>query len=65
MRLEKSALTFDDFIPLAIDILETNPNAHHRWCGPVQHLIVDEYQDVNRGQQRLLELPAYGSLNHA
>jgi len=59
-RLEKSALTFDDFIPLAIDILETNPNAHHRWCGPVQHLIVDEYQDVNRGQQRLLELLADG-----
>jgi DNA helicase-2/ATP-dependent DNA helicase PcrA len=60
MRLEKSALTFDDFIPLAIEILETNPDAHHRWCGPVQHLIVDEYQDVNRGQQRLLELLADG-----
>jgi DNA helicase-2/ATP-dependent DNA helicase PcrA len=60
IRLEKSALTFDDFIPLAIDILESNLNAHHRWCGPVQHLIVDEYQDVNRGQQRLLELLADG-----
>jgi DNA helicase-2/ATP-dependent DNA helicase PcrA len=60
MRLRKSALTFDDFIPLAIDILETNPHAHQRWCGPVQHLIVDEYQDVNRGQQRLLELLADG-----
>jgi len=56
MRLEKSALTFDDFIPLAIDILETNTNARKRWCGPVEYLIVDEYQDVNYGQQRLLEL---------
>jgi DNA helicase-2/ATP-dependent DNA helicase PcrA len=56
MRLEKSALTFDDFVPLAIDILETNTNARMRWCGPVEYLIVDEYQDVNFGQQRLLEL---------
>ena len=56
MRLEKSALTFDDFVPLAIDVLESNAIAHKRWCGPVEHLIVDEYQDVNYGQQRLLEL---------
>jgi DNA helicase-2/ATP-dependent DNA helicase PcrA len=56
MRLEKSALTFDDFIPMSIDILETNANARQRWCGPVEYLIVDEYQDVNYSQQRLLEL---------
>jgi len=56
MRLEKSALTFDDFISMAVEILETNANARKRWCGPVEHLIVDEYQDVNYGQQRLLEL---------
>jgi len=60
MRLEKSALTFDDFIPLAIDILETNAQARRRWCGSVEYLIVDEYQDVNHGQQRLLELLADG-----
>jgi DNA helicase-2/ATP-dependent DNA helicase PcrA len=56
MRLEKSALTFDDFIPMGVDILETNTVARKRWCGPVEYLIVDEYQDVNYGQQRLLEL---------
>jgi DNA helicase-2/ATP-dependent DNA helicase PcrA len=56
MRLEKSALTFDDFIPLAIDILESNSNAYERWCRPTAYLIVDEYQDINRGQQRLIEL---------
>jgi DNA helicase-2/ATP-dependent DNA helicase PcrA len=59
-RLEKCALTFDDFIPLAIDYLETNEAARQRWCGPVEHLIVDEYQDVNHGQQRLLELLSGG-----
>jgi DNA helicase-2/ATP-dependent DNA helicase PcrA len=56
MRLEKSAVTFDDFIPMAVEILETNASARKRWCGPVEYLIVDEYQDVNYGQQRLLEL---------
>ena len=60
MRLERCALTFDDFIPLAIDYLETNEAARQRWCGPVDHLIVDEYQDVNHGQQRLLELLSGG-----
>jgi DNA helicase-2/ATP-dependent DNA helicase PcrA len=60
MRLEKSALTFDDFIPLVVDILENNTNARRRWCGPVEYLIVDEYQDVNRGQQCLLELLTEG-----
>lgn len=58
LRLEKSALTFDDFIPLAIDILESNVQARRRWCGAVEYLIVDEYQDVNHCQQRLLELLA-------
>lgn len=56
MRLEKSALCFDDFIPMAIEILECNIGARKRWCGPVEYLIIDEYQDVNYGQQRLLEL---------
>lgn len=60
LRLERSALTFDDFIPLAIDFLETNTVARQRYCGPVEHLIVDEYQDVNHGQQRLLELLSGG-----
>ncbi len=60
MRLERCALTFDDFVPLAIDYLETNDSARHQWCGPVDHLIIDEYQDVNHGQQRLLELLSGG-----
>jgi DNA helicase-2/ATP-dependent DNA helicase PcrA len=60
MRLEKSALTFDDFIPMALEILESNANARNRWCGPVEYLIVDEYQDVNYGQQHLLELLSDG-----
>jgi DNA helicase-2/ATP-dependent DNA helicase PcrA len=58
LRLEKAALTFNDFVPLAIDILENNPRVYERWCRELRHLIIDEYQDINFGQQRLIELLA-------
>ncbi len=57
-RQSQEALTYDDFIPTAIDILENNPSFYRRFCGNIQHLIVDEYQDVNLGQQTLIELLA-------
>jgi DNA helicase-2/ATP-dependent DNA helicase PcrA len=58
LRLASFALTFDDFIPLAVDILENDSHAYHRWCKDLRFIIVDEYQDVNYGQQRLIELLA-------
>ena len=58
LRKVENALTFDDFIPLAIHLLEGNEYLRQRWCYDLQHLIVDEYQDINYGQQRLIELLA-------
>jgi len=58
LRSASFALTFDDFIPLAIQILESDPHAYRQWCGELHTIIVDEYQDVNYGQQRLIELLA-------
>ena len=53
-RNQSNALTYDDFIPMAIDTL-----IYESEKGPtLQALIVDEYQDVNYGQQRLLQLLA-------
>jgi DNA helicase-2/ATP-dependent DNA helicase PcrA len=57
-RLKKSALTFDDFVPSVIRILEENPTENIRWCQGVRHVLLDEYQDINFGQQRLVELLA-------
>lgn len=57
-RQSQDALTYDDFIPTAIDILENNPGFYRRFCSNIQHLIVDEYQDINLGQQTLIELLA-------
>jgi DNA helicase-2/ATP-dependent DNA helicase PcrA len=58
LRLEKVAVSFDDFIPLALDILSSNPQAYSRWCKSCQHVLVDEYQDINFGQQKLIEVLA-------
>lgn len=58
LRLRQTALTFDDFIPLVVGILEEESPVARQWCGRVRHLIADEYQDVNYGQQRFIELLA-------
>lgn len=58
LRQAEFALTFDDFIPLAIDLLENNNSLFQRYCKEIKHLIIDEYQDINFGQQRLIEILA-------
>lgn len=58
LRQQRSALTFDDFLPLAVEILELERSVARDWCERADHVIVDEYQDVNYGQQRLIELLA-------
>jgi DNA helicase-2/ATP-dependent DNA helicase PcrA len=58
IRIEKNALTYDDFVPLAVGILEAEPAISHQVINSFDAIIVDEYQDVNFGQQRLIELIA-------
>ena len=56
LRLEAHAMTFDDFVPIAVDVLSRNPGQLARLAGTYSHVIVDEYQDVNHGQQVMMEL---------
>lgn len=52
-------LTFNLLIKKAIECLEENPKATER----IQYLIVDEYQDINRAQEKLIQfLGAFGSI---
>src|SRR5690606_21505582 len=55
-RNEQNALTYDDFIPLTVSILKNNKFYFDKWSNKLEHLIVDEYQDVNYGQQTLIEI---------
>ncbi|MFN7989776.1 MAG: ATP-dependent helicase [Thermoanaerobaculia bacterium] len=58
VRRKESAVTYDDFVPDAVRALEASPSAVEDLVGAPRFLIVDEYQDVNHGQQRLMELLA-------
>ena len=60
-RKASRAYTFDDFVPLVIEMLRTNERLSQQWCGRLSYLIVDEYQDVNFGQQTLLEFLGKGA----
>jgi DNA helicase II / ATP-dependent DNA helicase PcrA len=50
-------LTYGRLITSAVEALET-PRIFERVHGPLRHLIVDEYQDINPAQERLIELLA-------
>ena len=51
-------LTFSQIIAQAVEALENNPAIFERVHGPLRHLIVDEYQDINPAQEKLIQLLA-------
>jgi DNA helicase-2/ATP-dependent DNA helicase PcrA len=53
-----NAVDFDDMLMLTVDVLERFPEAHERWQSSFHHVRVDEYQDTNKAQYRLLQLLA-------
>ena len=57
-RLAQNAITFDDFVPRTVTLLERDQRALLDRAGPLRYIIVDEYQDINLGQERLIELLA-------
>ena len=52
------AVDFDDLIRLPVKLLEGHPDVAERWRSRIWHLLVDEYQDTNRCQYRLMKLLA-------
>src|SRR4249919_70620 len=56
-RLHASnAVDFDDLIMLTVEALERFPDALAKWRKAFRHILVDEYQDTNHAQYRLLQL---------
>jgi DNA helicase II / ATP-dependent DNA helicase PcrA len=49
-------IDFDDQIHFACDILENFPNILDKYQTNAKHLLVDEYQDINAAQFRLIKL---------
>jgi ATP-dependent DNA helicase Rep len=52
------AVDFDDLIALPLAALERDAAAAERWRGRLSYLLIDEYQDTNAAQYRLLKVLA-------
>lgn len=58
-RLKASnAMDFDDLILNTVNLFEQNPDVLDRYSGRFKYILVDEYQDTNYSQSRLISLLA-------
>jgi len=53
-----NAVDFDDMLYLTVEVLERFPEARKKWQDAFRYVLVDEYQDTNHAQYRLLQLLA-------
>jgi DNA helicase-2/ATP-dependent DNA helicase PcrA len=51
-----NAVDFDDMLYLTVEALERFPDARAKWQKAFRYVLVDEYQDTNHAQYRLLQL---------
>ena len=58
-----NALDFDDMIFLTVKLLEDFPEVRTRYARQFRHIMVDEFQDVNYAQYRLIQILAEGWRN--
>ena len=58
-----NAVDFDDLLMLTVDVLDRFPEAREKWQKAFRYIVVDEYQDTNHAQYRLLQLLAQPDLN--
>lgn len=56
IRIKRRGRTYDDQVPDAIALIERHPEILHKISAPFRHVIVDEFQDVDEAQHRLVEL---------
>ena len=60
---EADAMDFDDLIGKTVELLVENPDLLAKYQSRFRYLMVDEYQDTNHAQYRLVSLLAQGSGN--
>ena len=56
MLREAQALDFDDLIAKVVELLTNHPEVADRWRKQFMYVMVDEYQDTNNAQYRLIKL---------
>lgn len=50
------AVDFDDLIKLPVELFDQHEEALHKWQRKLQYLLVDEYQDTNACQYKLIKM---------
>ena len=60
---QNNSLDFDDLIKLTVELFEANPNVLEYYQEKFQYILVDEYQDTNRGQYLLVHALAQNHHN--
>lgn len=53
---EAGALDFDDLISKAVELLEKNKDPRKKWQQNFKYVLIDEYQDTNSAQYKLVKL---------
>ncbi|HSW36759.1 MAG TPA: UvrD-helicase domain-containing protein [Candidatus Saccharimonadales bacterium] len=53
---DASALDFDDLINRTVRMLETRPEIRQKWRQQFKYIMIDEYQDTNAAQYKLVNL---------
>ena len=54
-KLAAGALDFDDLLTRTADLLQSNSEVRAKWQQKFQHILIDEYQDTNSVQYRLIK----------
>ena len=62
--VQMNAMDFDDLLVRTVNVLELFPEVRARYGAAFRHVLVDEYQDTNHVQYRLLQLLAGGEHGH-
>ncbi len=53
---EGGALDFDDLIAKTVEMLEKSPDSRFKWQNQFKYIMIDEYQDTNSAQYKLVKL---------
>lgn len=62
---EASALDFDDLISKTVLLLEKHPEVRAKWQNQFRYVLIDEYQDTNAAQYKLVKMLVNDSKNIA
>jgi DNA helicase-2/ATP-dependent DNA helicase PcrA len=62
---EAEALDFDDLISRTVHLMQSKPEVRKKWCTQFRYVMIDEYQDTNAAQYKLVKLLTNNAKNIA